>query len=81
MYFLNYIVYNKVLVFTVQQCGFSPVCLLMCTTSMYMALNGFSSLEHPSHWQTKDFLLVPTWSLLRCCKTKKMDDKDFPPDW
>ena len=51
---------------TVHLCGFSPVCLLMCTTSMYCALNGFCSLEQPIHWHTKDFLLAPMWSMFRC---------------
>lgn len=56
---------------TVHLCGFSPVCLLMCTTSMYCALKGFSSLEQSFHRQTKAFLLLPIWSLLRCCKTEQ----------
>mgnify|MGYP000881283697 CR=1 FL=1 len=30
---------------TVHLCGFSPVCLRMCTTSIYCALNGFSCLK------------------------------------
>lgn len=45
-------------ILTVHLCGFSPVCLLMCTTNIYWALNGFSALEQPSHLQTKDFLLA-----------------------
>lgn len=36
----------------------------MCTTSMYWALNGFSSLEHVSQRQTKDFLFPWMWSVL-----------------
>ena len=57
---------------TVHLCGFSPVCLLMCTTSMYCALNGFSSLLQSFQRQTKAFLLLPIWSLLRCCKTEQV---------
>lgn len=33
---------------TLHLCGFSPVCLRMCTTSIYWALNGFFSLLHAS---------------------------------
>lgn len=54
-------------VLTVHLCGFSPVCLRMCTTNMYCALNGFSAREQPSHRHTNDFLLAWIWSLLICC--------------
>jgi hypothetical protein len=55
---------------TVHLCGFSPVWRLMCTTNIYWALKGFSSLEQSFHWHTNAFLLLPIWSLLRCCKIK-----------
>ena len=51
---------------TVHRWGFSPVCLLICTTNIYWALKGFSSLEQSCHWQTKDFLLAPICSLFKC---------------
>ena len=51
---------------TVHLCGFSPVWRRMWTTSMYWALNGFSSREHSRHRQTKLFLLAWMWSLLIC---------------
>ena len=66
--------------------GFSPVCLLMWTTSMYWALKGFSSLEHPFHWQTKNFLLHPMCSLFKCWKRNDRWSNYFlgvipPDDW
>ena len=56
---------------TVHRWGFSPVCLLICTTNIYWALKGFSSLEQSFHWHTKDFLLAPMCSLFKCCNSKK----------
>ena len=61
----NYFI-SEVIFLTVHRWGFSPVCLLICTTNMYWALKGFSSLEHSFHWHTKDFLLAPIWSLFKC---------------
>ena len=61
----NYFIW-EVIFLTVHRWGFSPVCLLICTTNMYWALKGFSSLEHSFHWHTKDFLLAPIWSLFKC---------------
>ena len=55
-----------VMVFTVQRCGFSPVCRRRWTTSMYWALNGFSSRAQFFHWQMKLFLLELTCSLFKC---------------
>ena len=52
---------------TVHLWGFSPVWRRICTTSMYWALNGFSSLEQSSQRQTNDFLFAWIWSLLMCC--------------
>lgn len=58
---------NKVIIkLTVHLCGFSPVWRLMCTTSIYWALNGFSSREQSSHRQMNDFLFAWIWSLLMC---------------
>lgn len=51
---------------TVHLCGFSPVCLRMCTTNIYWALKGFSSREQSSHRQMNDFLFAWMWSLLMC---------------
>lgn len=51
---------------TVHLCGFSPVCLLICTTNIYCALNGFSLRLQFSHRQTKLFLFAWIWSLLIC---------------
>ena len=61
---------NNLYLLTVHRWGFSPVCLLICTTNIYWALKGFSSLEHSFHWHTKDFLLAPMCSLFKCCKIK-----------
>ena len=51
---------------TVHLCGFSPVCLRMCTTSMYWALKGLSSLEQPPQWHTNSFRSPWMCSLLMC---------------
>lgn len=52
---------------TVHLCGFSPVCLLMWTTSIYWALNGFCSREQSSHRHTNSFFSPCIWSLFICC--------------
>lgn len=52
---------------TVHLCGFSPVCLLMWTTSIYWALKGFCSREQSSHRHTNSFFSPCMWSLLICC--------------
>ena len=62
--------HNNLYLLTVHRWGFSPVCLLICTTNIYWALKGFSSLEQSFHWHTKDFLLAPMCSLFKCCKIK-----------
>ena len=59
-------------VLTVHLCGFSPVCLRMCTTSMYWALKGFACLLHSFHSHTKLFLLAWMWSLAMCCKISQI---------
>lgn len=53
-------------VLTVHLWGFSPVCLLMCTTNMYWALKGFCSLEQSSQRHTNSFFSPWMWSLLIC---------------
>ena len=53
---------------TVHLWGFSPVCLRMCTTSMYWALKGFSSREQFCHWHTNCFLHWAMWSAFKCYK-------------
>lgn len=57
----------QTLLLTVHLCGFSPVCLLMWTTSIYWALKGFCSREQSSHRHTNSFFSPCMWSLLICC--------------
>lgn len=56
---------------TVHLWGFSPVWRRMWTTSIYWALNGFSSREQSTQRQTNDFLFAWMWSLLMCCGMNK----------
>lgn len=54
-------------VLTVHLWGFSPVCLRMCTTSMYWALKGRCSREQSCQWHTNSFFSPWMCSLLMCC--------------
>lgn len=53
---------------TVHLCGFSPVCLRMCTTSMYCALKGFWSRVQACQRHTNSFFSPWMCSLLMCCQ-------------
>lgn len=52
-------------------CGFSPVCLRMCTTSMYWALKGFCSLVQACQRHTNSFFSPWMCSLLMCWGTRQ----------
>lgn len=62
-------------VLTVHLWGFSPVCLLMCTTNIYWALKGFCSLEQSNHRQTNSFFSPWIWSLFICWSLEKEREK------
>lgn len=64
-------------VLTVHLWGFSPVCRLICTTSIYWALKGFCSLEQSSHRHTNSFFSPWIWSLFICwgLKNRKQEIK------
>lgn len=64
---------------TVHLWGFSPVCLRMCTTSMYCALKGFCSRVQACQRHTNSFFSPWMCSLLMCCREQAQERREPHP--